>query len=320
MRRLFVAASSIGVVAFLAYPALTSAPVGFLPAPFQPGPAAVLFGGDIMFDRTVRTAMDAKGGDYIFSCIDELLQSADLVVANLEGPITAHASRSAGTAPGGEFNYTFTFPTSTAELLARHNIRLVNIGNNHILNFGKEGERSTISYLTAAGVGYFGDTEASAVAHVNIGVGLAFINYNQFMPQEHTNILKYVSMSSTTLREIKEARDAGEIPIVYAHWGEEYVPASASSRELAHSFIDAGAELVVGSHPHVVQEHETYAGKEIYYSLGNFVFDQYWNEAVRAGLLLKVVFDENGVRRIEEIPIRLERDRRTCPTGSRGGA
>ena len=117
-----------------------------------------------------------------------------------------------------------------------------------------------------------------------------------------------------TLGQVGAARAAGEIPIVYAHWGIEYATTSPEYvRELARSFIDAGAELVVGSHPHVVEESEIYKGNTIYYSLGNFIFDQYFSEDVRNGLLLEAVFNSSGVAAIKEIPIKLEHDRRTCP-------
>ena len=85
------------------------------------------------------------------------------------------------------------------------------------------------------------------------------------------------------------------------------------SRELAHSFVDAGAEIVIGSHPHVVEESEAYKGKHIYYSLGNFIFDQYFSEDVQHGLLLQVTFGQGGVLSVREIPIELKHDRRTCP-------
>jgi len=75
---------------------------------------------------------------------------------------------------------------------------------------------------------------------------------------------------------------------VYTHWGVEYSPATDSEKKLAHEFIDAGAEIVIGSHPHVVQEHEVYKGKNIYYSLGNLIFDQYFSDAVDHGLTLQV--------------------------------
>jgi poly-gamma-glutamate synthesis protein (capsule biosynthesis protein) len=102
---------------------------------------------------------------------------------------------------------------------------------------------------------------------------------------------------------------------VYSHWGDEYVTANAMQKSLARRFIDAGAEIVIGAHPHVVQEHELYAGKHIYYSLGNFIFDQYFNEQVRRGLMLELALDASGIADIREIPTYLERDRRTCPVG-----
>ena len=101
--------------------------------------------------------------------------------------------------------------------------------------------------------------------------------------------------------------------VVYTHWGEEYVPATDFEKRLAHNLIDGGAEIVIGSHPHVVQEHEVYNGKHIYYSLGNLIFDQYWEPAVSHGLMLEIVFDPNGVASIKEIPVELQKDRRTCP-------
>jgi len=273
--------------------------------PAQAG-VTVLFGGDVMFDRTIRTTVLEKGGDFIFSCIDSTLRGSDLVVANLEGPITPHVSVSATSTPGDEFNYTFTFPPSTAALLAAHNIRVVNIGNNHIYNFGTDGVRSTIAALTDAHVGYFGDPLSASVAAGSFnGVPLAFINYNEFVNHGE---------ASTTLAQIHSARAAGEVPVVYTHWGIEYATTSpAYVHTLAHEFIDAGAEIVIGSHPHVVEEHELYSGKNVYYSLGNFIFDQYWNNNVAHGLLLQVTFTSAGVQSVKEIPVELEHDRRTCP-------
>ena len=269
--------------------------------------ATVLFGGDMMFDRTIRTTIDTKGGDFIFSCIDPVLEGNDLVVANLEGPITGSSSRSVGSAIASPDNFTFTFATSTAQMLAEHNIRLVNIGNNHIYNFGTDGVLSTMAALTAARVGYFGDPLSASVVEGSFrGVPLAFINYNEFVNHGE---------ASTTLAQIRSARAAGEMPVVYTHWGVEYATTSPERiHALAHEFVDAGASIVIGSHPHVVEEHEVYNGRNIYYSLGNFIFDQYWNDAVRHGLLLQVVFTPSGVQSVKEIPVELDHDRRTCPS------
>lgn len=267
---------------------------------------SIIFGGDAMFDRSIRIASEREGGDFIFSCIKDMLMDADLAVVNLEGPITSTSSVSVGSTPGGTNNFTFTFPTSTAELLKRHNIGLVNLGNNHIMNFSREGLIETKDWLDMAGVRYFGDpmaNEAGRVAHMQIGaVPISFVNWSDWTSDK----------TDHTVAQVRAEKSLGNIVIVYTHWGEEYVPATERMKVLAHQFVDAGADIVIGSHPHVVQEHEVYAGKHIYYSLGNFIFDQYWEDAVRNGLLIKVHMTASGVQEVEEIPVRLERDRRTC--------
>lgn len=276
----------------------------------------VLFGGDMMFDRSVRGVAAAQGGDYLFSCIDPTLRGADFVVANLEGPITTNASLSASSTPGSPNNFVFTFPPSTAALLASHHVGAVNLGNNHILNWGVAGVVETMQYLRAAGVLYFGqpalagDSLSESVLHKNLnGVHLAFITYNEFDPAGS------VEEASTTLAHIASAKAAGEVPVVYTHWGVEYATSSpARIHALAHEFAEAGAALVIGSHPHVVEEHEEYKGVPIYYSLGNFIFDQFFSTEVDHGLLLKVTLTQGGVARIEELPITIGRDRRPCLT------
>lgn len=263
----------------------------------------ILFGGDMQFDRYIRQITETVGGDYVFSCIDHVLQTADAVVANLEGPITHYDSVSQGTNIEDDANYVFTFPLSTAQLLARHNIFIVNIGNNHITNFGGEGITETKEALTRADVAYVGAPDDTAPLELDIeGIPFSFINFNEFSSEE--NVMIY--------HNITEAREAGRIPIVYTHWGDEYVSVNEKQRALARQFVDAGAALVVGSHPHVVQEVEQYKGTSIYYSLGNFIFDQYFSEEVTRGLLISVVVNENGVASIQEVPIQLHTDGRTC--------
>jgi len=282
--------------------------IAYVAEPFSPPKqeARIIFVGDMMFDRTIRTTMQEYGGDHLFSCIDYVLLEADLVVGNLEGPISNFPSRSVGSKPRDENNFTFTFPTSTATLLYEHNIRLVNLGNNHIANFGREGMVQTKSWLTAAGVQYFGDpqsAEAERVARVQVnGVSFSFVNWSEWTSDK----------TDHTVAQVRAEHEAGRMVVVYTHWGEQYVPPPERVKILARQFVDAGAEIVIGTHPHIIQEHEIYSGKHIYYSLGNFIFDQYWNEEVRTGLLLDAVFDGKGIRSVEEKETWLQRDRSTC--------
>lgn len=293
------------------FPVTAAAPV--LPITLRPliqPHATVLFGGDMMFDRSIRVAMQKNGTDFVFSCFGDLLKSADLTVANLEGPVTARASKSVGTAAGELNNTRFTFASTTAPLLRTKGIDVVSLGNNHARDFGGEGIVSTMQILDAASVGHFGDPLGESVFKTTInGVPISLIGYNEFQELQGGEW----KGSTSTIAHVRAARGDGYLPVVFAHWGDEYVAANPKQKRLAREFIDAGAELVVGAHPHVVQEHEIYEGKHMYYSLGNLIFDQYWNDEVSHGLLLRVELDLSGVQNVEEIPVQLGRDRRTCP-------
>lgn len=297
------------VLGILSYSRILMSLNAYIGAIRLPPTVRVLFGGDMMFDRSIRQRIERHGASYVFSCLDPVLSRQDLVVANLEGPITENASVSAGSIVGDAPNFVFTFPIDTAWNLRAHHVGVVNIGNNHIRNFGDSGVVSTIKALTGAGVRYFGDPIAANVATTSLnGIALAFVNFNQFEPSPFGE-----SEESTTIRQIRAARAVGELPIVYTHWGDEYQGTTELERRLAHDFVDAGAESVIGSHPHVVQQHEEYKGKYIYYSLGNLIFDQYWNDDVRHGLMVQFTISHLGVAAVREIPVELRTDGRTCP-------
>ncbi len=248
----------------------------------------LLFVGDLMFDRGIRYYAQKGGSNkFIFEKISAELLKNDLVIANLEGPITGNKSVSAGTAIGSTNNYFFTFDPSVAQTLADENIKIVNLGNNHILNFGQAGLDSTEKYLQSSNISYFGAPGGvRSLEHDISGVKVAFVSYNEFNGV-------YEIEKSSALNEIKKNIDNIDIVVVFCHWGVEYAKNSTEAqKELAHEFIDGGADLVIGSHPHVTQPSEEYNGKMIYYSLGNFIFDQYFNDDVRNGLGVVVKIDK----------------------------
>jgi len=250
--------------------------------------AQILFVGDLMFDRGIRYYAQKNGGnEFIFDKISPFLSANDLVVANLEGPITDEKSISANAGLASIDSYFFTFDPSLAETLFQENIRLVDLGNNHILNFGQPGLDSTEKYLSGANIDYFGEPggEKSAVEDIG-GIKIAFVSYNEFSGNDIGDEQK------ATIAEIKKIRSESDILVVFSHWGVEYSLAPTDGqKELAHQFIDAGADLVVGAHPHVIEPVEIYNGKIIYYSLGNFIFDQYFNKDARTGLGVTVKID-----------------------------
>lgn len=248
--------------------------------------------------------MRERGDDFPLSCVADRLRGYDLVVGNLEGPITPFPSVAEGSEVGSPENYMFTFPTSTAAALARANIRLVNLGNNHIGNFDREGIEMTRNYLAEAGVRYFGGRaeDVSIYRYSSDGLDVSFVSYNEFGG---------ASLASTS-EAVRQEASAGLIVFVYAHWGEEYAPPSLRVKDTAHAFIDAGAAAVFGSHPHVVLEKEEYRGKPVYYSLGNFLFDQYWSEEVSRGLAVEARIREGGALAFRDLRADMKRSGAVC--------
>jgi poly-gamma-glutamate capsule biosynthesis protein CapA/YwtB (metallophosphatase superfamily) len=266
------------------------------------GWAKILFIGDMMFDRTIRTIAEKQSYEHLFSCVEEYLGSFDIVVGNLEGPITKENSVSKDTVPGEPGNTSFTFAYAVARELASHNIRLVNLGNNHIRDFGEAGLTETKAALDKEHVDYFGDPTSNLAKELKIGgEKIAFINFNQFIEND----------PDSTIEEIRTVRASSQRVIVYAHWGEEYSKENEYQKNLAHRFVDAGADLIIGTHPHILQGHETYKGAEIFYSLGNFIFDQYWNDSVRRGGGVEAVFSADGIE-TTEVFFDISRDGTVC--------
>lgn len=267
----------------------------------------IIFTGDAMFDRHIRTNARKTGYDSILENLTEVLNQSDIVLANLEGPITNFPSRSENSEVGSTDNYFFTFDPQITSTLRKNNIYLVNLGNNHILNFGQEGIKQTLSYLDAANIDYFGNTGTNLVSDYiikNFGnLNIALINHNQFV----------TGGKGKTLKALTNLPIKPDLIIIYAHWGNEYeTNANTTIQNIAYQFIDEGADLVIGSHHHVVQQSEIYKGKTIYYSLGNFVFDQYFEPNVQNSILLKVNIDPENLNMLfEEVPIKMTKDGKT---------
>ena len=255
----------------------------------KPNPTlSILVTGDLMYDRHIRVAAEENGYDYSLAPLTEFLQQYDLVLTNLEGPITDNPSRSVGSAPGSTDNYYFTFdPKIVDQVLLKNQMKVVNLGNNHILNFGVDGYEQTLSNLQAAGVEWFGQVDLPQgsqqqaqlqrlnekfkqpvkLSHIweENGFKIALVNFNQFSGLGIEPVVKEIERLKTEEPDL-------DLILAYPHWGNEYVPtANATIQNWAHQLIDAGADVVIGAHPHVIQNQEEYQGKQIYYSLGNFV-------------------------------------------------
>ena len=159
--------------------------------------------------------------------------------------------------------YNFRGPTSFTGILTAASVEHVNIANNHYIDYGYSGRRTTREALTAAGITYSGYTTTQIYEKDGIKIGFAGIRETVWKQDR-----------SKPAQEIRELRDAGCDYILYAcHFGNEYEEThNELQTQIAHAILDAGADCIVGAHPHVVQGVENYGGKPIFYSLGNFVF------------------------------------------------
>ncbi len=228
--------------------------------------------GDIMLGRYVRTLMDMHGHDYPFSLIadenNRFFKGSDLVFANLEGPIKGDGFKS-------NTSMVFGFPEYTAPLLKKYGFNLLMIANNHALNQGPSGRDTTISALNEQGISWCGHpskAEAESVYFDEIGgKKIAFVCFNDVEVNLDLN---------EAYALIAEVRKKVDLLFVSAHFGVEYKHSASQSLQVDpfRKFIDMGADIVIGHHPHVVQNFEIYNGKLILYSLGNFIFDQYWSK------------------------------------------
>jgi poly-gamma-glutamate synthesis protein (capsule biosynthesis protein) len=270
-------------------------------------PVVLTFVGDMMFDRYVREQATQHGYDAILAGVASLFASSSMVVGNLEGPISTFAAVS-NYRQADPNHYRFTFATTTASLLARTGFSAVSLGNNHSLNFGSDGLAQTKEWLLANHVGYFGAPDDPYTPWRGAAGTVSVIVYAYDL--WHANDLE-------ALKRRIEAEDQDAFIVVFAHWGDEYhTEPNLAQQDVAHALVDAGADLVVGAHPHVIQTKEQYHGKWIYYSLGNFVFDQYFSDAVRCGAVLHVAVEPSGTYVPTESFIELARDgttqRSTC--------
>lgn len=265
------------------------------------------FVGDILAARTIETTMRKAGYDYPFEKIQPELSDADITFANLETPLIGSVG-TGKTTPGG--NTVFRGDIAFAEAIKRSGIDVVSIANNHMKDQGEAGILETVHSLNAAGIIHSGAgknlTEARALkTMLKNGIKVGFLSYNDtdvVPPSTYASNLQSGTntMDETRLIEdVKNAKPNVDVLIVSMHSGTEYITEKPNSRQtaFAHAAIDAGADLVIGHHPHVLQPMEIYKDKFIFYSLGNFVFDQPWPDTKESAILkMTITLDDAGLK------------------------
>jgi poly-gamma-glutamate synthesis protein (capsule biosynthesis protein) len=259
--------------------------------------------GDMMLGRYVRTLMDKNGHSYIFENIagyeKRFFEGADVVFGNLEGPIN-------GQGTSGGTSMVFSFNEDIAPFLKKYGFNLLSITNNHATDQGWAGRDSTIKALENSSMGWCGHPSQADIESVY---------YNEVGDKTYAFLcfhdVTYKLDDEAAINLIKEVRPTVDYLVVSIHWGYEYghTPDWTHQVEPGRAFIDAGADFIIGHHPHVVQSFEVYNGKLIFYSLGNFVFDQYWSTATQEELALGIYLnDQDGkfVTKVYLFPMKSE--------------
>lgn len=237
----------------------------------------LIFVGDIMLDRGVEYYTEKNSADYPFEKITDFLQGADLVLGNLEGPIVKKPINF----PDNSLK--FAFAAQFAGSLQKANFSILSLANNHALNMGQKGLEETRILLPEAGIAFAGDPIKCSEDFILTKEDIVFLAFNK------TFSINCPDKDIVKTIEAVRAANLEKFLVISIHWGAEYQTKSNSAQKnLAHKMIDSGADLIIGQHPHVVQEVEKYKRKLIFYSLGNFIFDQSFSKNTSEGLIAKL--------------------------------
>lgn len=268
-------------------PTVTLTPTETITATPTPSREVVLAAvGDMMLARTIGNRLQSQGGEVIFGKVSHLLQAADLAVGNLECAIGLRGE------PQPK-SYRFLAPPVAALALSQAGFDVLSLANNHILDYGLEGFEDTLRYLGVQGIwtvgaGWNADQARAPLILERNGLRVAFLAYvdvpvesrSKFNTRTWEAAAEKAGVAwlhtSHVAEDVAAARQEADVVVVLFHNGwENRSEPNDFQRLQARTAIDAGAALVIGSHPHVLQEVEEYHGGLILYSLGNFVFDDF---------------------------------------------
>lgn len=274
-------------------------------------PITLLLGGDVMFGRMVmQTSLKNKNYSYPFEKISDFTGDSDIFFVNLENPIIENCSTT-------DSGMIFCALPQMLEGLDKAGVNVVNLANNHTGNYGQKGIKETEQFLNDKIILITGINNLVVKEFNSISIGFLGFDF---------------TIKSPTERDYKLIRDSDpkiNYLIVGVHWGEEYKDkANSNQRKWAREMIKNGADIIVGHHPHWVQDFECLSypeiendiytqcvdtssplrctcdgitGKPVYYSLGNLVFDQMWSEETKKGMLVKLELNKNRISKEERI-------------------
>jgi len=265
---------------------------------FSGGIKTILLVGDIMLDRGVEDLIKQNSIYYPFQKISHFLRGIDIIFGNLEGPIVKNPPELL------DNSLKFAFNLDVMKAISWCNFNLFSLANNHTLDMGKEGLEETKRWLRKYQINFVGNPLSGNLNNQDFSFSIdkiIFLAFNQIFP--------FVIREEEIIKKVKTVKSLNpdNFLIISLHWGEEYKLINSSAQQkLAHQLIEAGADLIIGHHPHVVQNIEKYQGKLIFYSLGNFIFDQYFSSDTQQGLAVGLeIYPKNLVYRLFPLQINL---------------
>jgi poly-gamma-glutamate synthesis protein (capsule biosynthesis protein) len=283
--------------------------------PPPPGTVRLMAVGDVMLAQSIGRRIRKNGILAPWVNVKAYFDQADLVVANLECTISDR---------GTAWPKTFTFraPIAAAQSLAAAGVDAVSNANNHAIDFGRDAFADTLQYLDAAGVGHFGGGANLAAARAPLiiernGLRIAFLGYVlPFSGRPNFNTRQWAATATTSglaigtpdvvTADVQAAKQVADLVIVMVHGGIEYsFRPNMAQKNFDRAAIAAGATLVIGAHPHVLQGYVLEGYQAIAYSTGNFVFN-YFTGDPNDTAILDVTLSINGVESLSWIPIEIQ--------------
>ena len=267
--------------------------------------------GDMMLGRSITNKGSKNNYKNMFSGVSDLWKDSDYVAGNLECVLLDNASDY----EKNDKEIHINAETKTANVLKENGFTLVSLANNHLADFKAKGVVNTLDTLDKVGLKHVGAgrnlTEAAAydIQEIN-GVKIATIAVSDIIPKDFAaRDSKAGILTTKTLKyyqAVKDASEKADLVIANIHWGVEYgMTETEAQQQLARNLINWGVDVVIGSHPHVLQPVEKYGDGIIFYSMGNFVFDQGWSRT-KDSMVLNYYVDEDGNCSFEITPIRIK--------------
>lgn len=254
--------------------------------------------GDVIPARYTDVIIRRRSDDFLYpvAATKEISASGDLTVINLEAPLVEGC-------PYHDSGLIFCGRPGFVSALQAAGVDVATLENNHIANYGQDGVDETVRHLEAAGLRW-ADRDSAAIIDIR-GTEFGFLAFDGVeQPLDRDGMVA----------QIKALRRKVDLLVVAVHWGAEYVSipqavppvANDDPVEIGHLAIDAGADLIIGNHPHWVQAVELYKGKLIAYAHGNFIFDQMWSYETRVGVIGRYTFYDDVLVGVEFIPTLIE--------------